>query len=203
VLGLEVVLADGRIMHGLSSLKKDNTGYDLRDLFVGAEGTLGFIASSNIEDVSEAALRRDSLRCDRIARRCAHDARYFPRYRGRQPHQLRVDPADRHRFRGQHGPSIRAPLEGRHPWYVLMEISSSRDDARDTIEAILTKGMEDGIVHDAVIAANLDQRNAFWKLREVISLPRSRKAVRSSTTFPCRSPPCPPFCLKPMTQYSS
>jgi len=69
----------------------------------------------------------------------------------------------------KHGPSIRAPLPGQHAWYVLMEISSPRDDARDTIEAILTNGMEGGIVNDAVIAANLDQRNAFWKLREVIS----------------------------------
>ena len=65
--------------------------------------------------------------------------------------------------------AIRAPLEGSHAWYVLMEISSPREDARDTIEAILGQGMEDGIVEDAVIAANLDQRAAFWKLREVIS----------------------------------
>lgn len=65
--------------------------------------------------------------------------------------------------------SVRAPIAGPHPWYVLMEISSPRDDARDTIEAILAQGMEDGIVLDAVLAANLDQRNAFWKLREIVS----------------------------------
>ena len=60
-------------------------------------------------------------------------------------------------------------MSERHPWYVLMEISSPRDDARTTIESILADGMERDIVTDAVIAANLDQRNAFWKLREVIS----------------------------------
>ncbi len=169
VLGLEVVLADGRIMHGLSSLKKDNTGYDLRDLFVGAEGTLGFITAATLKmfpkprsvETAFAAITSpdDALAMLDISRGIAAGSltsfELIP--------QIAID------FVVKHGPSIRAPLEGRHPWYVLMEISSSRDDARDTIEAILTKGMEDGIVHDAVIAANLDQRNAFWKLREVIS----------------------------------
>jgi D-lactate dehydrogenase (cytochrome) len=69
----------------------------------------------------------------------------------------------------KHGPNIRDPLSGKHLWYVLMEISSQRDDARDTMETILSRAMEDGLVDDAVIAANLDQRAAFWKLREVIS----------------------------------
>jgi D-lactate dehydrogenase (cytochrome) len=72
-------------------------------------------------------------------------------------------------FSLRHGIGIRDPLAGRHPWYVLMELSSSRDDARDTLEAILARGMEDGVVDDAVIAANLNQRDAFWKLREEIS----------------------------------
>lgn len=67
VLGLEVVLADGRIMHGLSSLKKDNTGYDLRDLFIGAEGTLGHHHRRDAEDVSEAALHRDRIRRHRLS----------------------------------------------------------------------------------------------------------------------------------------
>ena len=69
----------------------------------------------------------------------------------------------------KHGPSIRDPLATRYPWYVLMEISSSRDDARATLEAILTRALEDGIADDAVIAENLAQRAAFWTLREVIS----------------------------------
>ena len=64
---------------------------------------------------------------------------------------------------------MRAPLSGQHPWYVLMEISSPRDDARALIESALEAAMEAGLVDDAVIAANLDQRKAFWTLREVIS----------------------------------
>ncbi len=170
VLGLEVVLADGRIMHGLSSLKKDNTGYDLRDLFVGAEGTLGIITARDAEDVSQAALGRDRLRGNRVSRRCPQAARHLAQYRCRQPDQLRVAAADRRlTSRSSMGHPSARRWRGPHPWYVLMEISSPRDDARDTIEAILGQGMEDGIVLDAVLAANLDQRNAFWKLREIVS----------------------------------
>ncbi|MEH2512415.1 FAD/FMN-containing dehydrogenase [Nitrobacteraceae bacterium AZCC 1564] len=169
VLGLEVVLADGRIMHGLSSLKKDNTGYDLRDLFVGAEGTLGIITAATLKifpkprsvETAFAAIESpaDALKLLDISRNTAAGSltsfELLP--------QIAID------FAVKHGPSVRAPMAGPHPWYVLMEISSPRDDARDTIEAILAQGMEDGIVLDAVLAANLDQRNAFWKLREIVS----------------------------------
>ena len=69
----------------------------------------------------------------------------------------------------RHGVDIRDPLGGKHPWYVLMELSSPRDDARAALESILAQGMEQAIVDDAVIAANLSQRMAFWKLRDEMS----------------------------------
>jgi len=72
-------------------------------------------------------------------------------------------------FSIRHGIDIRDPLQSKHPWYVLMELSSSRDDARAALESILAQGMEQGIVDDAVIAANLSQRAAFWKLRDEMS----------------------------------
>jgi D-lactate dehydrogenase (cytochrome) len=72
-------------------------------------------------------------------------------------------------FSVRHGIDIRAPLTGQHPWFVLMELSSSGDDPRTTLESILGQGMEQGIVDDAVIAANLSQRQAFWKLRDEMS----------------------------------
>ena len=72
-------------------------------------------------------------------------------------------------FSIRHGIDVRDPLVSKHRWYVLMELSSPRDDARPTLEAILAKAMEDGIVDDAVIAANLSQRQAFWKLRDEMS----------------------------------
>src|SRR5262249_10831970 len=72
-------------------------------------------------------------------------------------------------FSVRHGIDVRDPLASKHRWYVLMELSSPRDDARATLEAILATALEDGIVDDAVIAANLSQRQAFWKLRDEMS----------------------------------
>jgi FAD/FMN-containing dehydrogenase len=168
-LGLEVVLADGRILNGLSKLKKDNTGYDLRNLFIGAEGTLGIITAATLKlfpkpraaETAFAGLKSpaDALKLLAISQNeAAGSLTSF---------ELLADIAVE--FSVRHGIDVRAPLAGKYPWYVLMELSSSRDDARDTLEAILARGMEDGIVDDAVIAANLSQRNAFWKLRDEMS----------------------------------
>ncbi len=168
-LGLEVVLADGRILSGLSKLTKDNTGYDLCSLFIGAEGTLGIITAAVMKLVPrpravetafvglaspDAALEL----LDLSQKEAAGTLTSF---------ELIADICVE--FCVRHAPGIRVPLPGRHAWYVLMEISSHRDDARDIIEAILSRAMEQGIVDDAVIAANLDQRASFWTLREVIS----------------------------------
>ncbi|PAY07678.1 hydroxyacid dehydrogenase [Bradyrhizobium sp. UFLA03-84] len=168
-IGLEVVLADGRVLNALSKLKKDNTGYDLRNLFIGAEGTLGIITAATLKlfprprAVETAYVGLNSpaaaLKLLSISRnQAAGSLTSF---------ELLADIAVD--FSIRHGIDIRDPLESKHPWYVLMELSSSRDDARDTLEAILAEGMEDGIVDDAVIAANLSQRQAFWKLRDEMS----------------------------------
>jgi FAD/FMN-containing dehydrogenase len=168
-LGLEVVLADGRILNGLSKLKKDNTGYDLRNLFIGAEGTLGIITAATLKlfpkprAVETAYVGLSSpaqaLKLFSIAQNeAAGGLTSFELLA-----HIAVD------FSLRHGIDVRDPLTTKHPWYVLMELSSSRDDARDALESILAKGMEEGIVDDAVIAANLTQRAGFWKLRDEMS----------------------------------
>jgi len=168
-LGLEVVLADGRILNDLSKLKKDNTGYDLRNLFIGAEGTLGIITAATLKlfpkpravESAFVGLKSpaDALKLLEISRdEAAGSLTSF---------ELLADIAVD--FSVRHGIDVRHPLADRYPWYVLMELSSSRDDARATLEAILGRGMEDGIVDDAVIAANLSQRSGFWKLRDEMS----------------------------------
>jgi FAD/FMN-containing dehydrogenase len=168
-LGLEVVLADGRILNDLSKLKKDNTGYDLRNLFIGAEGTLGIITAATLKlfpkpravETAFVGLKSpaDALKLLEISRdEAAGSLTSF---------ELLADIAVD--FSVRHGIDVRHPLSAKHPWYVLMELSSSRDDARATLEAILTRGMDDGIVDDAAIAANLTQRSAFWKLRDEMS----------------------------------
>jgi D-lactate dehydrogenase (cytochrome) len=168
-LGLEVVLADGRVLNGLSKLKKDNTGYDLHNLFIGAEGTLGIITAATLKlfpkpravETAFIGLKSpaQALKLLSISRNeAAGSLTSF---------ELLADIAVD--FSIRHGIDIRDPLDSKHPWYVLMELSSPRDDARATLESILAQGLEDGIVDDAVIAANLGQRSAFWKLRDEMS----------------------------------
>lgn len=168
-LGLEVVLADGRILNGLSKLKKDNTGYDLRNIFIGAEGTLGIITAATLKlfpkpraiETAFVGLKSpaDALKLLEIARSAAGSSL--------TSFELIADIAVD--FSVRHGIGIRDPLASKHAWYVLMELSSPHEDARSALEAILERGMENEIVDDAVVAANLSQRQDFWKLREEIS----------------------------------
>ena len=168
-LGLEVVLADGRILNGLSKLKKDNTGYDLRNLFIGAEGTLGIITAATLKlfpkphavetafvglNSPAAALKLLSISQNEAAGTLTSFELLS---------DIAVD------FSVRHGIDIRHPLTNKHPWYVLMELSSPRNDARAALESILAQGLDQTIVDDAAMAANLAQRMAFWKLRDEMS----------------------------------
>jgi FAD/FMN-containing dehydrogenase len=168
-LGLEVVLADGRILNGLSKLKKDNTGYDLRNLFIGAEGTLGVITAATLKlfpkphavETAFVGLKSPAAALKLLSISQNEAAGTLTSFELLS--DLAVD------FSVRHGIDIRDPLAGKHSWYVLMELSSPRDDARAALESILAQGLEKGIVEDAVIAANLSQRSAFWKLRDEMS----------------------------------
>src|ERR1700719_2398232 len=168
-LGLEVVLADGRVLNALSKLKKDNTGYDLRNLFIGAEGTLGIITAATVKlfpkpraiETAFVGLTSPAQALKLLSISQNEAAGSLTSFELLS--DIAVD------FSVRHGIDIRDPLEAKHPWYVLMELSSSRDDARAALESILAKGLDEGIVDDAVIAANLGQRAAFWKLRDEMS----------------------------------
>jgi FAD/FMN-containing dehydrogenase len=174
VVGLEVVLADGRVLNALNKLKKDNTGYDLKNLFIGAEGTLGVItaavlklfpAPKTVETAfigvpsPRAALKLLSLvqeRTDRAATSFELICR------------LAID------FALHHGHGIRDPLDEPHPWYVLLQLASaSRQDLRTTLEEALETAMERGLVNDAAVADSLEHGRAFWHLREI--LPEAQK----------------------------
>jgi FAD/FMN-containing dehydrogenase len=168
-LGIEVVLADGRILNTLSKLKKDNTGYDLRNLFIGAEGTLGFITAATLKlfpkpravETAFVGLKSPALALKLLSIAQNEAAGTLTSFELLS--DIAVD------FSIRHGIDIRDPLADKHPWYVLMELSSPRDDARATLESILALGLEQAIVDDAVIASNLSQRKAFWKLRDEMS----------------------------------
>jgi FAD/FMN-containing dehydrogenase len=171
-LGLEVVLADGRIWNGLRGLRKDNTGYDLKHLFIGAEGTLGLITAATLK--------------------------LFPRPRAQATAWVAVpDPGAAVRLLGRlrdaagdnvtafeivgrpalelvlkHIPDARDPLAGKPAWQLLVELSGSSDAGADlsaTLEQALQQAAEAGILDDAVVAGSEAQTAALWALRENVS----------------------------------
>ena len=170
-LGLEVVLPNGEILNDLRYVKKDNTGYDLKDLFVGSEGTLGVITAAVLKvfpqpkgkGVAYAGLRstEDVLRLFQLATEHAG-----PSLTG-----FELMPRIGVEFTIKHVDGVRDPLESPHAWYVLMDISSSRseEDARTTLETILGEAFEADILQDAAIAESGAQVHSFWKMREEMS----------------------------------
>ncbi|WP_018323391.1 FAD-binding oxidoreductase [Bradyrhizobium sp. WSM2793] len=168
-LGLEVVLADGRVLNVLSKLKKDNTGYNLHNLFIGAEGTLGIITAATLKlfpkpravETAYVGLKSPAAALKLLTIAQSEAANALTSFELLS--EMAVD------FSVRHGIDVRDPLAEKHPWYVLMELSSPGDDVRTPLETILARAMEEEIVDDAVIAANLTQRNGFWKLREEMS----------------------------------
>jgi len=170
VLGLEVVLADGRILHNLRKLKKDNTGYDLRHLFIGAEGTLGIITAA----VLKLFPRPRSQETAFVGLSSPHAAlalfNLANERAGGTVTGFELIPRIALEFAVRHAPPCRDPLQAQHPWYVLIELSSqARGGLRATMEEILSTGAEQGFVADATIAASLDQAKAFWLLRHHIA----------------------------------
>ncbi|WP_375310489.1 FAD-binding oxidoreductase [Bradyrhizobium sp. A5] len=168
-LGLEVVLADGRVLNTLSKLKKDNTGYNLHNLFIGAEGTLGIITAATLKlfpkprsvETAYVGLKSPEAALKLLTIAQSEAANLLTSFELLS--EMAVD------FSVRHSIDVRDPLSQKHPWYVLMELSSPGDDARTPLETILGRAMEEEIVDDAVIAASLAQRNNFWKLREEMS----------------------------------
>jgi FAD/FMN-containing dehydrogenase len=174
VMGLEVVLPNGDIWNGMRALKKDNTGYDLRDLYLGAEGTLGIITKAILKlwpkpkDVATSwnAVASPAAAVELLsgAYAASEDNVTSCELMGRQGIELVL--------KNIHG-SV-DPLADKHDWYVLLEWSSSRPPRtganqtglREKMEAYLGEAMEKGLVLDAVIAQNEAQARSFWALRE-------------------------------------
>lgn len=171
VLGLEVVLPDGRIWNGLRRLKKDNTGYDLKQLFIGGEGTLGIVTAAVIKlyprpkgrAVALIALETPEAALELLAAartRAGSDLTAFE-----------LMSATAFLFTVRHAEGGRNPFAAVPAWSVLLEISSQTSEAaaREVLEALFDEAFTAGIVEDAVIAGSLAQAEALWLLRHAMS----------------------------------
>jgi FAD/FMN-containing dehydrogenase len=180
VLGLEVVMPDGRIWEGLRGLRKDNTGYDLKQLFVGAEGTLGIITAAVLKLFPKPRSRATALVAidnpaasvallSKLREACGDRVSGFE-LMGRICIDLLL----------RHIPDARDPLAQRHPWYVLVELSDSAQG--DSLATMLQDALEDAAEHeligDAVVATSEAQRKALWSLRE--NIPEAQKLEGAS-----------------------
>jgi FAD/FMN-containing dehydrogenase len=171
VLGLEVVLADGRIWHGLKGLKKDNTGYDLKDLFIGSEGTLGIVTAAVLKLFPKPAEKATAF----VALPDPDTAlALFGLAQDRTGHSLtafEVMPDIVLDLVLKHVPGARDPFSAKHPWYALLETSGLRADgaAERLLTETLQEATERNLIADGAIASSLAQARDFWRLRESYS----------------------------------
>jgi FAD/FMN-containing dehydrogenase len=167
-MGLEVVLADGRVLHNLNKLKKDNTGYDLKNLFIGAEGTLGIITAAVLRLVPKprsvetgwAAVPSPQAAVELLGLAEERTAGGVTSFEMMLRAGVEAVVA--------HDAASRMPLAGPHPWFVLIELSSQASTGlRDVLEEILAEGHAKGLVLDATIADSVQQAKSFWRIREM------------------------------------
>ena len=178
-LGLEVVTAQGEVWHGLSGLRKDNTGYDLRHLMIGSEGTLGIITAATLKlyPLPAATLTAwaavPSMQAAVELLGLAH-ARLGPGLTGFEVMgQFALGLVDKH------FPALRVPLYRDAPWCVLLENADgeSEQHARQQFEALLEGAMEAGCASNAIVAENIAQARALWHIRESIPLAQAQEGL--------------------------
>ncbi|MFV0644271.1 MAG: FAD-binding oxidoreductase [Sphingomonadaceae bacterium] len=172
VLGVEAVMADGSIFHSLDALKKDNRGFDLKQLLIGSEGTLGIITRARLRLLPEIADRyviwsgTDRLSNAReLLLICEAEL-------GDILEGFEVLPQHSHDAVMSYLPDARSPLEGPHSWHILIELAVSQGqnaDMQARAETVLSHAMDTGLVQDAVIAANERQAEDFWLIRETVA----------------------------------
>ena len=167
VLGIEAVLPDGSIFRGLKRLRKDNTGYDLKHLLIGAEGTLGVVTAAALKlfpiltsrAVAVVGLASPTAAVELLARAKGESGGGVEAFELMSRRGVE--------FAIANIVDVRDPLAERHPWYCLIEIASSEPGAAEAaMERLLSAALEDALIADAALAQNATQAKAFWKVRE-------------------------------------
>jgi FAD/FMN-containing dehydrogenase len=167
VSGLEVVLPNGEIFHGLKRLRKDNTGYDLKQLFIGAEGTLGIITAASLKLFPIMNSRATAIVAFETAQKAIDLLVRAKQETGGQVEAFELMGRYGLSLVLKHIPDTREPLEGEYPWYALIEVASGDPDgAQAAMERVLGAAFEEDLIIDGVIAQNETQAAEFWRLRE-------------------------------------
>ena len=175
-LGLEVVTAQGEVWEGLSGLRKDNTGYDLRDLFVGSEGTLGVITGATLKLFPAPAAKVTALAACQTIDQTVALLRRARQHLDAQLTGFEIMAEAALQLVAQHFPTLSQPLPPA-PWCVLLEASGSEAACRLAIEQVLESALEAEEIHDAALADSLGQAKAMWHLRESIPLAQSQDGL--------------------------
>jgi FAD/FMN-containing dehydrogenase len=175
VLGLEVVLPDGRVMNTLTGLRKDNTGYDIKSLFLGAEGTLGVITAACIKVYPAVKSRATAFVAARDPDAAVSLLGALRSASGDCVTSFELIPRIGVELTVRHIPGVVDPLSAPSPWYALCELSSARADSPldAALQSTLEQALEDGWITDAAVAQNERERDAFWRLRE--SIPEAQR----------------------------
>lgn len=175
VLGLEVVLADGRVLSTLGTLRKDNTGYDIKSLFLGAEGTLGIVTAASVKLFPKIRARAMAFVAVPDVQSAVTLLSELREASGDRVSSFELIPRLAVELTVRHVPGVVDPLDESFPWYVLCELSSSHSgDMLDTLlEGTLAEALEHGGVLSAAVTQNERERLALWKLRE--SIPEAQR----------------------------
>ena len=178
-LGLEVVTAKGEIWNGLKGLRKDNTGYDLRDLFIGSEGTLGIITAAVMKLYPLPISQWTTLVAANSVASTIALLNLFQKRATSLLTGFEMMTQESLALNEKHFPQMANPLKGNPPYTVLIELSDHESEAhvRQLLETILEEAFEAGLITDAVIANNLAQANTFWHMREHITLAQAEEGA--------------------------
>ena len=194
-LGLEVVTASGDVWHGLSGLRKDNTGYDLRDLFIGSEGTLGIITAATLALHAKPAATMTAMASCKTLADCIALLGLAQQQLGAGLTGFEAMNAFSLSLVARHMPQLRQPLPAA-PWTVLLELSDNESEshARERFERVLGQALECGTIGDAAIAESVAQSHTMWHLRESIPLAQAQEGLNIKHDIALPVSRIPAFC---------